>query len=101
MKETVGEFRVECEAGATGCFRGATNSLYVAVGQRMLRNGSEDMWDSVTINCKKEESGALAIRITLFHPDWEEAKQVLRIESHPQSKGPALTISLDGDWKTC
>ncbi len=75
------EFQIQCDAGDTGQFRSEANRASITVGQRILRDGAEEMWDSVVVLCQEEEDGALAIRVVLCHPDWDEPREIAVIRS--------------------
>ncbi|MGH9739361.1 MAG: hypothetical protein ACRD4X_12375 [Candidatus Acidiferrales bacterium] len=76
-------FRVSCDAGIAGQFRVGTDSLWVRVGQRVRRRGSEEMWDSVAIESTTQQDGTLLLRIIVFNPDWDEPLQIASIRSRP------------------
>ena len=61
----------------------------ITVGQRILRDGAEEMWDSVVVLCQEEADGALAIRVVLCHPDWDEPKEVAHTRSWFEAPAPA------------
>jgi hypothetical protein len=76
-------FRVSCDAGKTGKFQAETDSLWVRVGQRVLREGAEEVWDSIVVEGKKEQDGAWVVRVLVFNPDWDEPLQIASIRSRP------------------
>ena len=80
---TAGSFRVNCDAGKAGQFRADTDSLWVSVGQRIRRRGTEEMWDSVTIESTAQPDGTLVVRVIVFNPDWDEPLQIASIRSRP------------------
>ena len=84
LAPTVASFRVSYDAGETGQFRAETNSLWVRVGQRVRRHGSEEMWDSAAIESTTHPDGTLIVRIMVFNPDWDEPLQIASIRSRPQ-----------------
>lgn len=77
-------FQVNCEVAPTGSFHAGTDSLTVTVGQRVLRQGVEEMWDSVAVSAQREEDGRLIVRVLVFNPDWDEPLQIACISSRPQ-----------------
>src|SRR5713101_125214 len=88
-------FEVDCTASPVGSFRAGAESLSVTIGQRMRRFGGEEMWDSVTIQCR-EEGSKLAIRVLVCHPGWDEPLQVACIRSQsriPGRGGEILQVS--------
>jgi hypothetical protein len=84
------EFRVDCDAGKAGSLHLATSSLSVAIGQRVQIEGSESpqIWSSVLVACREAGDGSLEVQITLFHPEWDEGRQIALIKSRPNNKGP-------------
>ena len=76
-------FRVDCDAGTAGRFRVDTDSVWVKVGQRILRHGIQEMWDSVAVESKEEQDGTLVIRVLIFNSDWDEPLQIACIRSRP------------------
>jgi hypothetical protein len=91
-------FEVDCTASPVGSFRAGADSLSVTIGQRMPSPGGEEMWDSVTIQCR-EEGSELAIRVLVCHPGWDEPLQVACIRSQPGIEAPRhgqiLQVSLE------
>lgn len=79
-----GGFRVSYDAGKVGRFQAETDSLWVRVGQRVRRRGTEEMWDSVAIESTAEQDGTLILRVIVFNPDWDEPLQITSIRSRPQ-----------------
>ena len=86
-------FAVDCSASPVGSFRAGADTLAVTIGQRIRRFGGEEMWDSVTIQCK-EEGGALSVRILVCNPDWETPLQIACIRSQPKmaSQTPGMDL---------
>jgi hypothetical protein len=77
-------FRIRCEAGDDSRFRVATESLTVTVGQRILREGALEMWDSVSIYAKADQDGNLVVEVLAFNPDWDQPIRIASIRSRPQ-----------------
>ena len=80
------KFEVHCRAGDAGELRVGTKSLSVTIGQRILRDGAEEMWDSVLIHGDQAADGSFEIRVMVFHPDWEQGRQIACIRSQPADK---------------
>jgi hypothetical protein len=78
-----GGFRVSCEADKAGRFLVETDSIWVTVSQLVLRQGTQEMCDSVAVEGKKEQDGAVVVRILVFNPDWDEPLQIACIRSRP------------------
>ena len=91
------KFEVECRAGEAGSLVAGSESLSIQIGQRLLREGSREMWHSVGIYANEEEDGSLVIRVLVFNPDWDEPLQIARIASRPGdvSCRTALGCNLD------
>lgn len=81
------KFEVKCTAGKSGALRVGAESLSVQVGQRVLRDGAEEIWRSVAIFANEDDAGNLVIRVLICNPDWEEALQIARITSRPHDPG--------------
>lgn len=79
-----GSFSVRCEAGDDNRFRVTTEFLTVTVGQRVLREGALEMWDSVSIYAKEDQEGNLVVEVLVFNPDWDEPLRIASIRSRPQ-----------------
>jgi len=79
-----GRFRVRCEAGDDSRFRATAESLTVSVGQRVLREGALEMWDSVSIYAKEDQDRNLVVEVLVFNPDWDEPIRIASIRSRPQ-----------------
>ena len=89
------KFQVECDAGGAGHVRLATDFLSVTIGQRVLRDGVQEMLDSIAVSCAQEEDGSLQVRVTAFHPDWDEGREILLVRSRPDDKDTrVLTFDL-------
>ncbi len=80
------KFEVHCNADAAGELQVGTESLSVKIGQRILRDGTEEMWDSVMIHGDQAADGSLEIRVMVFHPDWEQGRVIACIRSRPSEK---------------
>lgn len=95
-------FRVGCDAGIAGEFRSEAEGASITVGQRIQRDGAEEMWDSVVVLCQEESDGALAIRVVLCHPDWDEPREIACLRSWvgaPVPKSAALECHLGHDGR--
>jgi len=86
------KFQVECDAGSAGHIRLSAQSLSVTVGQRILRDGALEMWDSVVVSCAQEEDGAMRVCVTGFHLDWDEGREILFVRSHPNDPNTPMLI---------
>ena len=77
-------FRVRCQAGDNNRFSVTTESLTVTVGQRVLREGVLEMWDSVNIYAREDQDGNLVVEVLVFSPAWDEPIRIASMHSRPQ-----------------
>lgn len=54
--------------------------LSVTIGQKVVRAGIEEIWDSVLV-LSDTSDGLLITRVLLCHPSWTEPQEVARVES--------------------
>jgi hypothetical protein len=87
-------FHVRCEAGDDNHFRVTTESLTVTVGQRVLREGALEMWDSVSIYAKEDREGNLVVEVLVFNPDWDEPLRIAAIRSRPHDATCLTAVGL-------
>src|ERR1700731_1881951 len=73
----------------------ARNRFRFKVGQRVRRDGSEEMWHSVLIHCDEAEDGSLAVRVIVCHFDWDESRQIALIQSKPNHNETTGTLTFD------
>jgi hypothetical protein len=83
-------FHVSLQAGKTGACELNPDVLSVRLAQHVLRSDAQEMWNSVSIFCEKEASGALVVRVMVFNPDWDRALQIAELRSWPRD-GSNLT----------
>lgn len=90
-------FHVSCDAGSAGKFQAETDSVWVRVGQRVMRRGAREMWDSVAVESTAQRDGTLVVRVIIFNPDWDEPLQIDSIQSRPDDPDclTALGCNLD------
>ena len=79
-------FRIGCEAGDSNRFHVQTDSVSVTVGQRVLREGVLEMWDSVSVHAKRDIQGVLVVEVLVFNPEWDEPVRIASISSRPQDE---------------
>jgi len=91
------KFEVHCRAGDAGELCVGAESVSVKVGQRLRREGGQEIWHSVGVYAKEEEDGTLVVQVLVFNPDWDEALQIANIKSRPGDGGcdTALGCNLD------
>jgi hypothetical protein len=64
----------------------ASSGLRLFVGQRVRRNGIEQIWDSVIIHCDEVADGTLSVRVLICDPAWDELLQIAWIRSRPDDR---------------
>jgi len=79
------KFEVRCHAGSAGHLEVASDSVSVRVGQRIRREGKEELWGSLLVECKEQDDGSLAVEVVVYHPDWDEPLKIASIQSNPSS----------------
>jgi hypothetical protein len=80
-------FRVNCRAEGVGEFGAPGELVVVTVGQKILRRGTTEVWESVGVYAKEEADGTLSVRVVVFNPDWDEPLQIACIRSRPHDPG--------------
>ncbi len=91
------KFEVHCRAGDAGELCVGAESVSVKVGQRLRRDGDEEIWYSVGVYAQEDQEGTLVIQVLVFNPDWDEPLQIASIRSRPGDGGcdTALGCNLD------
>ena len=79
-------FQIRCEAGEGNRFGVQTDSITVTLGQRVLREGGLEMWDSVGVYAKQDPEGVLIVEVLVFNPEWDEPLRIACIRSRPEDK---------------
>lgn len=92
------KFEVRCNAGDAGHLAVASDSVSVQIGQRIRKEGKEEFWGSLLVECKEQDDGSLAVEVVVFHPDWEEPRRIAAIQSNPSNGNPEES-SLRFDFK--
>src|SRR5260370_18168975 len=77
------KFEVRCHAGDAGHLEVASASVSVRIGQRICREGKQELWGSLLVECKEQDDGSLAVEVVVFHPDWDEPVRVASLQSRP------------------
>jgi hypothetical protein len=90
-------FRVSLQAGEIGSCELNPNVLSVRLAQHVLRSNVEEMWNSVSIFCEKEPSGALVVRVMVFNPDWDGALQIAELRSWPRDESNLTPLGCNLD----
>ena len=86
-------FRIHCDAAGSAGLDVGADQASIILGQKVQRNGTQELWDFVLILAKKGDNGQLETRIVLCHPDWDDPIELASIES---SRG-ALKVELARD----
>ena len=94
------KFEVECRAGEAGELCVGSESVCVKVGQRVRKNGNEEIWHSVAVYAQQDDQGSLVIRVLVFHPDWDEALQIACIKSRPSDTDCQTAVGCNLDHVT-
>ena len=89
------KFEIQCHAGEAGALHVGAESLLVQIGQRVLKDGVQEMWHSVAVYANEDQDGNLAIRVLVFNPDWDEPLQIASITSRPCDHGCSTALSCD------
>jgi len=76
-------FAVRSHAGNAGHLEVGSDSASLRIGQRIRREGREEMWDALLVECKSQEDGTLTVEVVICHPDWDEPLRIASIESNP------------------
>ncbi len=83
-----GKFEVRCHAGNAGHLEVASDSVSVRIGQWIRKEGKQELWGSLLVECKEQDDGSLAIEVVVFHPDWDEPVRIASLQSRPRDPGP-------------
>ncbi len=92
------KFEVRCHAGTAGHLEVASDAASVKIGQRIRREGKEEFWGSLLVECKEQNDGSLTVEVVVFHPDWDEPLRIASIQSNP-SAGKVEGASLRFDFE--
>ena len=76
------KFQVNCDAGAYGQLRVASETLVVNVGQKIVRDGHTEILDSVVVKCSEEQDGTCTVRVLICDPDRDEPMQIVSVRSY-------------------
>ncbi len=66
------------------------------IGQWIRKEGKQELWGSLLVECKEQDDGSLAIEVVVFHPDWDEPVRIASLQSRPRDPGPT-TAALEYD----
>src|SRR5258708_1849477 len=94
------KFEVRCHAGNAGHLEVATDGVSVKIGQQIRREGKEEFWGSLLVECKEQDDGSLTVEVVVFHPDWDEPVRIASIQSNPSDEKAAMpTLRCDFQQK--
>jgi hypothetical protein len=90
-------FRISLQAGKVGSCEMNPDVLSVRLAQHVLRENAAEMWNSVSIYCEQESSGALVVRVMVFNPDWDGALQIAELRSWPRDSSNLTPLGCNLD----
>jgi hypothetical protein len=94
------KFEVRCHAGNAGHLEVASDAVSVKIGQQIRREGKEELWGSLLVECKEQDDGSLAVEVVVFHPDWDEPLRIASIQSNPSDENvEKSTLRFDFEQK--
>jgi hypothetical protein len=93
-------FGIRCEAGDGNRFAVHTDSIAVTVGQRVLRDGVLEIWESVGVYAKQNAEGDLVVEVLVFNPDWDEPVRIACIRSRPEDSSCVTPLACGLDHAT-
>ena len=94
------KFEVRCHAGNAGHLEVASDAVSVRIGQRIRKDGKEEFWGSLLVECKEQDDGSLVVEVVAFHPDWDEPLRIASMQSNPSDKnGSEPTLRCDFEKK--
>src|SRR5215472_13875427 len=70
------KFEVRCHAGNAGHLEVASDTVSVRIGQRIRKDGKEEFWGSLLVECKEHDHGSLTVEVLAFHPEWDEPLRI-------------------------
>jgi len=71
--------------------------LWFRIEQRMRRAGTAEMWNSLSVYCEQEASGALLVRVVIFSPDWDGPLQIAAVRSWPNDPTNLVPLACNLD----
>src|SRR5260370_26559724 len=92
------KFEVRCHAGNAGHLEVVSDAVSVKIGQQIHREGKEEFWASLLVECKVQDDGSLLLEVVVFHPAWDEPMRIASIQSNPSDKHapePAIRYDLE------
>ncbi len=94
------KFEVRCHAGNAGHLEVVSDAVSVKIGQQIHREGKEEFWGSLLVECKEQDDGSLLLEVVVFHPAWDEPMRIASIQSNPSDKNaPEPAIRCDFEQK--
>ncbi|PYU33999.1 MAG: hypothetical protein DMG31_07385 [Acidobacteria bacterium] len=71
--------------------------LWFRIEQRIRRAGALEMWNSLSVYCEQEASGALLVRVVIFNPDWDGPMQIAAVRSWPNDSKNLTPVACNLD----
>ena len=71
--------------------------LWFRIEQRIRRAGALEMWNSLSVYCEQEASGALLVRVVIFNPDWDGPMQIAAVRSWPNDSKTLTPLACNLD----
>ncbi len=94
------KFEVRCHAGDAGHLDVCSDSVSVRVFQRIRREGKEELWGSLLVECKEQDDGSLAVEVVVCHPEWDESVRIASLQSNSSAANAAEpTLGCDFERK--
>ena len=93
------KFEVRCHAENSGHLEVASDAVSVRIGQRIRKNGKEEFWGSLLVECKEHDDGSLTVEVVVFQPDWDEPLRIASMQSNPSDKNATEPLRCDFDKK--
>jgi hypothetical protein len=81
-------FRVRCTAGKTASLDVAADSVSFTLAQRVSLQGRMQLWDTIGVNCRREDDGSLTVRVLLWDANVEDGLQIASLTSRPDDANP-------------
>ena len=92
------QFELTCHAENAGHLAVASSAVSVRIGQRIRKDGKEEFWESLLVECKEQDDGSLLVEVVAFHPDWDEPIRIAALRSDPTDAnglGRGLRVDLE------
>ena len=71
--------------------------LWFRIEQCIRGAGRLEMWNSLSVYCGQEPSGALLVRVVVFNPNWDGPLQIAAIRSWPNDPSNLTPLACNLD----